>query len=136
MWHAADVAEKVRHAASYGFKGTGVGSPQFAWPEFKGKRDAYIQRLNGIYERNLEKDGVEEHRGHASLVSPTRVRVSRPDGIEYELNARHATFSNPALSPLPSHTEISPMGWRMCATTLGLRARPYHIERMRTLQRV
>ena len=28
----------------------------FNWPEFKQKRDAYVHRLNGIYQKNLEKE--------------------------------------------------------------------------------
>ncbi len=35
------------------------------WPTLKHKRDKYIERLNGIYERNLEKDKVDYITGHA-----------------------------------------------------------------------
>ncbi|KAL5511959.1 GLR1_1 [Sanghuangporus vaninii] len=106
MWHAADIAEKVRHATSYGFKGTGVGEPQFNWSEMKAKRDAYIRRLNGIYERNLQSDGVEEHRGHASLVAPNRVRVERPDGVTYELNAKNVCIAVGGRPTIPSDDKI------------------------------
>ena len=40
MWHAADIAEKARHAVSYQFNTE--GKPVFNWGEFKVKRDAYI----------------------------------------------------------------------------------------------
>lgn len=88
MWHAADIAEKARHAASYAFEGSGVGTPSFNWTVFKERRDAYIRRLNGIYDRNLEKEGIDEHRGRASLSSPTTVTVTRKDGTSYELKAK------------------------------------------------
>ena len=35
----------------------------FDWPSFKAKRDAYIKRLNGIYEKNLGSSKVELIRG-------------------------------------------------------------------------
>ncbi|CAI4269099.1 BFP_1a_G0003710.mRNA.1.CDS.1 [Saccharomyces cerevisiae] len=31
----------------------------FKWPEFKQKRDAYVHRLNGIYQKNLDKEKVD-----------------------------------------------------------------------------
>ena len=73
MWHAADIADKIRHAEGYQFKGPGIGHPQFNWETFKPQRDAYIRRLNGIYESNVAKEGVEHHHGTASITSPTTV---------------------------------------------------------------
>ncbi|CAD6952171.1 unnamed protein product, partial [Tilletia caries] len=57
MRHAADQAEALR---SY----------------FAEKRDAYVRRLNGIYDRNLEKDKVTYISGHAQLTGPKSVRVT------------------------------------------------------------
>lgn len=42
--------EKLHQAAAYGFPG--VKDDQIDWPTIKGKRDKYIERLNGIYERS------------------------------------------------------------------------------------
>ncbi|EJD06166.1 glutathione reductase [Fomitiporia mediterranea MF3/22] len=106
MWHAADIAEKVRHAASYQFKGTGVGEPKFSWGEFKTQRDAYIKRLNGIYESNLQKDSVEKHQGHAELISPDHVRVTRGDGTSYELNARNVCIAVGGRPTIPRDDQI------------------------------
>jgi len=50
-WHAADIAEKLRQAEAYGFK-VPEGADKIDWPMFKEKRDKYIERLNGIYERS------------------------------------------------------------------------------------
>ncbi|EIN08021.1 glutathione-disulfide reductase [Punctularia strigosozonata HHB-11173 SS5] len=86
MWHAADIAEKIRHAKNYKFIGDGIGEPKFDWHAFKPQRDAYIRRLNGIYDSNLQKDGVEYHHGYARLASPNAVEVTRPDGSKYELH--------------------------------------------------
>lgn len=106
MWHAADIAEKARHAASYQFKGTGVGLPKFDWGTFKPQRDAYIRRLNGIYERNLENDKVEEHRGHAKLIAPNTVQVTRPTGETYELKGKHIVVAVGGRPTVPSDEKI------------------------------
>lgn len=47
----------------------------------KHKRDAYIKRLNGIYERNLEKDNVEYISGMASFVSNDSVTLGNGEKI-------------------------------------------------------
>lgn len=74
MWHAADVMESVKSAPEYGFRG--VKPDAFDWNYFAEKRDAYVRRLNGIYDNNLKKDGVEYISGHAKLISKTEVEVA------------------------------------------------------------
>ena len=61
-WNAASIAETIRHDAKpYGF--TVEESAPFDWSTFKKKRDAYVKRLNGIYEKNLLNDKVEYFHG-------------------------------------------------------------------------
>ncbi|KAL5533435.1 GLR1_2 [Sanghuangporus sanghuang] len=103
MWHAAGISEKLRDAPSYCFKAESNGEAHFDWAEFKAKRDAYIRRLNRIYEKNLQNDGVEEHIGQASLVSPNRVRVERPDGPINELHMKYVCIATGAI---PSETDV------------------------------
>ncbi|KAK6337689.1 Glutathione reductase [Orbilia brochopaga] len=79
-WNAASIAETLHDAAGYGFKV--VQKEAFDWYSFKHKRDAYIKRLNGIYERNLNKDNVEYISAHASLVSKNEVVLKAIDGSE------------------------------------------------------
>ncbi|GAA6026942.1 hypothetical protein JCM8097_005982 [Rhodosporidiobolus ruineniae] len=74
MWHAADLAEKLHQANAYGFK-VPDGAAQVDWPTLKAKRDKYIERLNGIYERNVEKDGVDYITGHAKFVDRNTIKV-------------------------------------------------------------
>ncbi|KAL8293153.1 hypothetical protein RQP46_000847 [Phenoliferia psychrophenolica] len=74
MWHAADLREKLHQAAAYGFKG--VTNDQIDWPTIKDKRDKYIERLNGIYERNVANDKVTKLTGRARFVDATTVSVS------------------------------------------------------------
>jgi len=66
MWNAASVAEALHDAADYGFD---VEVRGHDWTALKRKRDAYIVKLNGIYESNLAKRGVTLVRGHARFTS-------------------------------------------------------------------
>lgn len=56
--------EKLHQANAYTYK---VPHQDLVvdWPTLKHKRDLYIERLNGIYERNLDKDKVDYITGHA-----------------------------------------------------------------------
>ncbi|RPD59223.1 glutathione reductase [Lentinus tigrinus ALCF2SS1-7] len=106
MWHAADIAEKIRHAEAYEFKGPGIGAPQFSWSTFKPKRDAYIKRLNGIYDNNVTKEGVEYHHGHARVTSPSSVEITRPDGSKYTLDTSRICVATGGRPTIPSDDEI------------------------------
>src|ERR1700744_5970296 len=91
MWNAANLATGLHDAGDYGFN---VASQGGDWGVLKSKRDAYVQRLNGIYERNLEAKGVSYIRGAARFVDPHPVEVA---GTRYQ--ARHiviATGGEPA----------------------------------------
>ncbi|EJU05810.1 glutathione-disulfide reductase [Dacryopinax primogenitus] len=87
MWHAADMAERLRAAASYGYPDAGALSQEFNWEYFKKKRDAYVHMLNGVYERNFNKEGVEFHDGFASFVDQHTVAVKRRDGTVDHMTA-------------------------------------------------
>lgn len=95
MWYTASVAENLRNAHSFGFRVPGLTDAPadqaipFDWTTLKHKRDAYIKRLNGIYERNLEKDHVDEYQGYASFKSSTELEVKTADGGSYSLHAKN-----------------------------------------------
>lgn len=72
MWNAASAAHAIHDAAGYGFD---IVSSGHDWPALKTRRDAYILRLNGIYERNLANKNVEYIAGFGVLEGPNRVRV-------------------------------------------------------------
>ncbi|KAM9908857.1 hypothetical protein OXX79_000105 [Metschnikowia pulcherrima] len=61
MWYAADLAHKKEHLKGYGLSDEDhhIKYGDFKWGQLKEKRDAYVTRLNGIYERNLKKEGVD-----------------------------------------------------------------------------
>ncbi|HEY6452141.1 MAG TPA: glutathione-disulfide reductase [Steroidobacteraceae bacterium] len=72
MWNAGQLGHALEDAADYGFQ-LSVG--RHDWARLKAERDAYVSRLNGIYERNLEARKVDLLRGHARLTSPHSVQV-------------------------------------------------------------
>lgn len=78
MWYTADIAEKLHAAKEYGF--TIPGEPSFSWPEIKKRRDAYVHRLNGIYEKNLQNDKVDYIAGRARFAGPHELIVQELEG--------------------------------------------------------
>lgn len=78
MFNASHVAEMMDFAPHYGFAGANRGT--FDFKSFKAKRDAYIERLNGIYSRNLDKDAIDIVSANASFIDPHTVEA---DGKQY-----------------------------------------------------
>jgi len=76
MWYSASYARSVRLAADYGFDLTVNGHD---WSALKQRRDAYIARLNGIYQENLDKRNVELIRGTGDFVNKNSIRVESDD---------------------------------------------------------
>ena len=106
MWHAADIADKIRHAQGYQFKGPGIGEPQFDWKAFKPQRDAYIKRLNGIYDNNVTKEGVDYFHGFARLASPTEVEITGPEGEKITLKTDLVCVATGGRPTIPSDDQI------------------------------
>lgn len=88
MWYTADIAEKLRAAKEYGFD-VDAEKVKFNWPEIKKRRDAYVHRLNGIYERNLENDKVEYISGRARFSGPNELIVQENAGGERKITAEY-----------------------------------------------
>jgi glutathione reductase (NADPH) len=109
MWYAADLQEKLRHAAD-GYHFTGISSPKFDWATFKPQRDAYIRKLNGLTETHLTREHVELHRGTARLLSPTSVEVTRPSdgpgGDKYTLHADQICIATGGRPIIPSEDAV------------------------------
>jgi glutathione reductase (NADPH) len=77
MYNAAFHAEFLRDHADYGFEAPLV---KFNWSKLKQSRDAYIRRLNSIYQTNLEKDEIEIIRGKAKFLEDGSVLVQSAEG--------------------------------------------------------
>lgn len=99
-WNAAALAESIHDAAAYGF--SVKQTAPFDWSTFKKKRDAYVTRLNGIYDRNLHNDKVELIRGRARFVSKNEVEVALNDGGKDTIRAKKiliAVGGHPSMPP-------------------------------------
>ncbi|KAJ1736958.1 Glutathione reductase [Coemansia sp. BCRC 34490] len=72
-FNGASIMEAIEDAKYYGIS---VGKPTFDWGFLKQARDAYVKRLNGIYERNLTKENVEYVDGMASFINSTEIKVN------------------------------------------------------------
>jgi len=85
-FNAAAIAEAIHEAKAYGF--SVEQTAPFDWPSFKKKRDAYILRLNGIYEKNLGNDKVEYIHGRAHLTGANTADVTLDDGTTTSIRAK------------------------------------------------
>ena len=93
MWYAASLGHAVDDYAGYGFD---VSREGFNWPVLKRARDAYVERLNGIYARRLETEGIERYRGTARFVGARTVAIG-----DTRLTADHVTIATGGLPIVP-----------------------------------
>jgi len=97
MWNCATMRESLHDAEGYCF--SGASNVNFDYPAFREKRTAYIQRLNGIYSANLDKEHIKHVTGTAKFVSADTIEV---EGQLY--TAPHiliATGGAPSIPKLP-----------------------------------
>jgi len=73
MWYTASHMFNFAQAANYGFDLSFNGHD---WAALKERRDAYVKRLNGIYEANLGKSGATHIAGSASFVDAHTIAVA------------------------------------------------------------
>jgi glutathione reductase (NADPH) len=95
-WHAAGLAELLHDAPDWGFD---LDVRGFDFAKFRRARDAYVERLRGIYAKNLVADGVERIDGFARLVDARTVEVNGT-----RLSAPHvlvATGGRPRVPDVP-----------------------------------
>jgi len=93
MWYAAQVAETIHHAKSYGFD---VELKSHSWPQLLKNREAYIQRIHGFYDRYLGGLSVDVIKGEASFVKSN------------ELVCHGKTFTAPHILLAPGCNPIIP----------------------------
>lgn len=106
MWYAADTAERIRASQGYAFNLKKQEEAKFDWHTFKPRRDAYVQRLNGIYENNFTKEGVEYHIGWARIKDTNTVEVARDNGEKYELKTKNIFLAVGGRPVIPSDNEV------------------------------
>ena len=113
MWNAAELAYGFADAPGYGFR---AGPPPHDWAALRQGRDAYVLRLNGIYEKNLLGSGVELVRGFARLIDAHTAELAgrRVSGSHIVI----ATGGRPQVPELPgaplgiTSDGFFELGWR------------------------
>ncbi len=96
MFYGAQIADMLTMAKDYGFS---VGKPSFSWAQLVMQREAYIQRLNTLYENGLHNNGVTYLSGTAKFIDAQTVQVN---GEHYQ--AQHiliATGGEPSIPAIP-----------------------------------
>lgn len=73
MVFASGFARRFEDARAYGWEVTAGG---FDWPAFRGKLEAELARLEGLYRANLEKAGVTIFDSRAVIAGPNRLRLA------------------------------------------------------------
>ncbi len=72
--HAADFAQTFRQAAHFGWR---LDTPRFDWTTLRDNVAREVDRLSGIYSRNLMNSGVEVLHERAEIVDAHTVRLAR-----------------------------------------------------------
>eukprot|EP00968_Pinguiococcus_pyrenoidosus_P019169 scaffold2038_cov259-Pinguiococcus_pyrenoidosus.AAC.2 len=102
MYNAATLNELMHEANEFGFSGV---DPKLDWAELKRRRDKYVLRLNGIYERNLDNSDVTVIEGDAKLEGNGKVRVG--DQVYSAPNILIAVGGKPAELDIPGKELLS-----------------------------
>ncbi len=96
MWHAGQLAHALADAPGYGFDPVEI---RHDWRRLATGREAYLRRLNGIYQKNLESDEVRIFHGRGRFVDAHTVAVGN-DRI-YADKILVATGGEPLVPDLP-----------------------------------
>lgn len=72
--------------------------------KFKNTRDTVIKRLNGAYERNWTREGIDLIQGRARFLEPKVIEIQQEDGTVVRCTAPHiliATGGRPNIPQIP-----------------------------------
>uniref|UniRef100_A0A8C3WVZ6 Glutathione reductase, mitochondrial n=1 Tax=Catagonus wagneri TaxID=51154 RepID=A0A8C3WVZ6_9CETA len=100
MWNTAVHSEFMHDHVDYGFQ---TCESKFNWRVIKEKRDAYVSRLNTIYQNNLTKSHIEIIRGHAAFTSDPQPTVE-VNGKKY--TAPHILIATGGAPSVPQESQI------------------------------
>jgi len=90
MFNTAMISEMMHEAHHFGYD-IDTSRVKFDWKTIKHKRDAYVKKLNTIYDTNLEKSAITKYIGKASFTGPKSLRIERATdaGGPLEVTASH-----------------------------------------------
>ncbi|KAL1773179.1 glutathione reductase, mitochondrial [Sigmodon hispidus] len=100
MWNTAVHSEFMHDHVDYGFQGC---ESKFNWHVIKEKRDAYVSRLNTIYQNNLTKSHIEIIHGYASFTDGPQPTVE-VNGRKY--TAPHILIATGGVPSVPHESQI------------------------------
>ena len=108
MWYAGHMAHVLGDAPDYGFeieqsrRTDGVFGHD--WPKLVRERNAYVERLNGIYAKRLDTTGIDYYAGTARFVGVREVEVVSGEAKGQQLAGKHvliATGGQPTVPDIP-----------------------------------
>ncbi|MCX5519893.1 glutathione-disulfide reductase [Kaistia defluvii] len=94
--YASRFAEEFEDAVGFGWN---PGEATFDWPRLVAAKDAEIDRLNGIYIRNLERSGAKLVQSRAEIIDPHTVRLVAEDRLVTAKYILVATGATPYIVP-------------------------------------
>ncbi|KAM5264843.1 glutathione reductase, mitochondrial isoform 4-T4 [Ctenodactylus gundi] len=100
MWNTAVHSEFMHDHVDYGFQSC---ESKFNWRVIKEKRDAYVSRLNNIYQNNLTKSHIEIIHGYAVFTSDPQPTVE-VSGKKY--TAPHILIATGGVPSVPHESQI------------------------------
>ncbi|KAB1257746.1 Glutathione reductase; mitochondrial, partial [Camelus dromedarius] len=100
MWNTAVHSEFMHDHVDYGFQSC---ESKFDWRVIKEKRDAYVSRLNTVYQNNLTKSHIEIIHGHAAFTCDPQPTVE-VSGKKY--TAPHILIATGGVPSLPQESQI------------------------------
>jgi glutathione reductase (NADPH) len=95
MWSAAELADALELAPDYGFDVSVAGHD---WAKLKRGRDAYVARLNEIYQRNLDRKSIPAIRSAARFAG--RNEIADASGAIYR--AEHVLIATGGRPNVPA----------------------------------
>uniref|UniRef100_A0A8C0SSZ6 Glutathione reductase, mitochondrial n=2 Tax=Canis lupus familiaris TaxID=9615 RepID=A0A8C0SSZ6_CANLF len=100
MWNTAVHSEFMHDHVDYGFQSC---ESKFNWRVIKEKRDAYVSRLNTIYQNNLTKSHIEIIHGHAAFTCDSEPTIE-VNGNKY--TAPHILIATGGVPSRPQESQI------------------------------
>jgi glutathione reductase (NADPH) len=108
-WNFASINEAIKNGRYYGYD-FGEHVP-FDFKSFVEKRDARIKVLNGAYETNWAKEGIELIHGTATFINKNEMEVKPKDGSEpFRVTAPHITIATGSYPTMPHGIKGSEYG--------------------------
>lgn len=98
MVYASRIADHLKSAKAYGWS---VPPARFDWSELVNRKDVEIERLEDIYERNLQGAGVQTFADHARLVDAHTVHLRDGDRTLTASKILLATGGRPSTPSFP-----------------------------------